>query len=170
MGVTESTGGRCIRGRGRLRTHYMARYPTTVRTPRSPAEAFAYMADLRNFALWDPGVTNATQVTGDGGGPDAVFDVVVKSVGGGTTLQYVTTRYDEPTVVQVEARSKMLTSIDRIDVVPDGAGSLVTYDAELLLNGPLRVFDVGLKLVFNRIGDRAAAGLERALDGQRVAR
>ena len=66
----------------------MARYSTTVRTPRSPDEAFAYMADLRNFALWDPGVTRVTQVHGgdgvhgEGGGPKSVFDVVVKSVGG----------------------------------------------------------------------------------------
>jgi carbon monoxide dehydrogenase subunit G len=148
----------------------MARYSTTVRTPRPPAEAFAYMSDLRNFALWDPGVTRVTQVHGEGGGPKSVFDVVVRSVGGGTTLQYITTRYDEPRSVQVEARSSMLTSIDRIDVVADGAGSLVTYDAELRLNGVLGVFDLGLKPVFNRIGDRAAAGLARALDGERAGR
>lgn len=154
----------------------MARYSTTVRTPRSPDEAFAYMADLRNFALWDPGVIRVTQVHdgdgahGEGGGPKSVFDVVVKSVGGGATLQYVTTRYDEPRSVQVEARSSWLTSIDRIDVVADGEGSLVTYDAELRLNGPLGVFDLGLKPVFKRIGDRAAAGLERALVGERVGR
>jgi carbon monoxide dehydrogenase subunit G len=148
----------------------MARYSTTVRTPRSPDEAFAYMADLRNFALWDPGVIRVNQVHGEGGGPKSVFDVVVKSVGGGTTLQYITTSYDEPRFVQVEARSSMLTSIDRIDVVPDGTGSLVTYDAELRLNGVLGVFELGLKPVFNRIGDRAAAGLERALEGARVGR
>jgi carbon monoxide dehydrogenase subunit G len=152
----------------------MARYSTTVRTPRPPDEAFAYMADLRNFALWDPGVTRVTQVHGEGGGPTSVFDVVVRSVVGGTTLQYVTTRYDEPRSVQVEARSSLLTSIDRIDVVADsegsGTGSLVTYDAELRLNGPLGVFDLGLKPVFKRIGDRAAAGLARALEGERVGR
>jgi carbon monoxide dehydrogenase subunit G len=148
----------------------MARYSTTVRTPRSPAEAFAYMADLRNFAVWDPGVTRVNQVHGEGGGPTSVFDVVVKSVGGGTTLQYITGLYDEPRSVQVEARSSMLTSIDRIDVVPDGDGSLVTYDAELRLNRVLAVFDPVLQLAFKRIGDRAAAGLERALDGERVSR
>jgi carbon monoxide dehydrogenase subunit G len=148
----------------------MARYSTTVRTPRPPDEAFAYMADLRNFALWDPGVTRVTQAHGEGGGPKSVFDVVVKSVGGGMTLQYITTRYDEPRSVQVEARSAMLTSIDRVDVVADGAGSVVTYDAELRLNGPLGIFDLGVRPVFKRIGDRAAAGLERALDGERVSR
>lgn len=147
----------------------MARYSTTVRTPLAPAEAFAYMADLRNFERWDPGVTGVVQVKGDGGGAEAVFDVQVKSPGKDLTLQYVTTHYDEPSSVQVEARSAMFTSIDRIDVVPDGDGSRVTYDAELRLNGVLGVFDLGLRLAFKRIGDRAAAGLERALQGERVA-
>ena len=36
----------------------MARYMTRVRTDMAPSEAFAYMADLRNFAEWDPGVTS----------------------------------------------------------------------------------------------------------------
>lgn len=148
----------------------MARYSTTVRSPMPVGEAFAYMADLRNFAVWDPGVTKVVQVRGEGGGPQSVFDVDVKSVGGTTTLQYVTTSYDEPRRVQVEARSSLLTSIDRIDVVADGDGSLVTYDAELRLNGPLALFDLGLRMAFRRIGDRAAAGLERALGGERVGR
>jgi carbon monoxide dehydrogenase subunit G len=148
----------------------MARYSTTVRSPLSPHDAFAYMADLRNFERWDPGVTGVVQVTGDGGGPDSVFDVTVKSIGGGTTLRYVTKRFAAPHTVTVEARSSMLTSIDRIDVAPDGDGSLVTYDAELKLNGVLGVFDLGLRLAFARIGDRAAAGLERALDGERIGR
>jgi len=47
----------------------MARYRTTVRTDRPPSDAFAFMADLRNFEHWDPGVRRATQVDGDGGGP-----------------------------------------------------------------------------------------------------
>jgi carbon monoxide dehydrogenase subunit G len=148
----------------------MARYSTTVRTAMASPDAFAYMADLRNFERWDPGVTKVVQVTGDGGGPGATFDVDVKSVGGTTTLRYETVRHEAPTTVQVEARSTLLTSIDRIDVVADGDGSLVTYDAELRLNGPLGLFDPALRLAFGRIGDRAAAGLARALDGERVDR
>ena len=94
----------------------MARYVVTVLTPRTPHDAFAYMADLRNFAEWDPGVKRVTQVAGSGGGPDAAFDVVVASGRGELNLRYVTTQYDEPRLVLIEARSRMLTSIDRITV------------------------------------------------------
>lgn len=79
------------------------------------------------------------------------------------TLRYVTTDYQPNRTVTVEARSKLLTSIDRIDVEPDGSGSSVTYTAELRLNGPLSVFDLGLRLVFDRVGDRAADGLAEAI-------
>ena len=49
----------------------MARYVTTVRTMQTPAEVFAYMADLRNFAQWDPGISKVIQVKGAAGGAGA---------------------------------------------------------------------------------------------------
>ncbi len=146
----------------------MARYATTIRTDRSAADAFAFMSDLRNFEDWDPGVQTATQVVGEGGGPNAEFDVVVDAPGPGLTLRYVTTEYEAPRRVVVRAESRMFTSLDRIDVIDDGAGSLVTYDAELTLNGPLAVFGIVLKPIFDRIGGRADRGLQQALDGEKV--
>lgn len=147
----------------------MAKYVTTVRTPRSPEQAFAYMADLRNFAEWDPGVRAAEQVEGDGPGPDAAFDVTVDAAAGrALTLRYETTDYDAPRSVTVKASSTFFTSLDRIDVTPDGDGSLVRYDAELTLNGPLGVFDRLLHGTFRKIGDRANRGLIRALDGEQA--
>jgi carbon monoxide dehydrogenase subunit G len=144
----------------------MARYVTKVRTARTPQEAFAYMADLRNFAEWDPGVKAVKQVEGSGGGPDTSFDVTVAGLGRDLTLRYVTEEHDAPRNLLVVARSLTLTSIDRITVEPDGTGSVVTYDADLRLNGVLRIGDLGLRLVFGRIGDRAAAGLRRVLGAQ----
>ena len=141
----------------------MARYVTTVRSAKTPQEAFAYMADLRNFAEWDPGVKAVRQVKGTGGGPDAVFDVTVAGPVLDLTLRYVTEEHDAPRTLLVVARSSVFTSIDRITVEPDGTGSVVTYDADLRLNGVLRVGDLGLRLVFGEIGDRAAAGLRRVL-------
>ena len=141
----------------------MARYVTTVRSAKTPQEAFAYMADLRNFAEWDPGVKAVRQVEGSGGGPDSVFDVTVVAPGRDLTLRYVTEEHDAPHNLLVVARSSVFTSIDRITVEPDGTGSLVTYDADLRLNGVLRVGDLGLRLVFGQIGNRAAAGLRRVL-------
>ncbi|MTA88417.1 MAG: hypothetical protein F2549_05285, partial [Actinobacteria bacterium] len=82
----------------------MAKYTVRVESSKSVEEAFAYMADLRNFANWDPGVLTVTQVAGDGAGLGSSFDVAVKSVGGGTVLRYETLEYDEPGNLLVEAR------------------------------------------------------------------
>lgn len=144
----------------------MARYVTKVRTARTPRDVFAYLADLRNFAEWDPGVKAVTQVEGSGGGMDAVFDVTVDGPGPDLTLRYRTEEHDAPRNLLVVARSLIFTSIDRVTVDPDGTGSVVTYDADLRLNGILGIGDLGLRLMFGRIGDRAAAGLRRALGGQ----
>lgn len=146
----------------------MARYVTSLRTERSPSDAFNYMADLRNFAEWDPGVRKVTQISGDGGGPSATFDVTVASVGRDMKLRYVTKEYAPSSALLVVAETSKLISTDRITVRPDGDGSIVTYDADLQFRGIFKVFDLGLKLAFNRIGDRAAAGLRKALDGTKV--
>ncbi len=58
----------------------MARYLVRIRSPKSPAEAFAYMANLTNFAEWDPGVTRVEQMKGEGPGQSAEYDVTVKGL------------------------------------------------------------------------------------------
>jgi hypothetical protein len=141
----------------------MSKYTVSVESSKSVEDAFAYMADLRNFANWDPGVLDVTQVAGDGAGPESSFDVTVKSIGGGTVLRYETVEYDQPGNLLVKARNSRFTSIDRITVVAKDEGSIVTYSAELLLNGCLSPLNLLLGLVFNRIGDRAAVGLRRVL-------
>lgn len=146
----------------------MARYITTVRTQLTPEEAFEYMADLRNFAEWDPGVKKVEQVVGTGGGADTEFDVTVS----GTTMRYRTTVFNPTTELVAVAKTRLLSSTDRITVVREAAagksGTLVTYDADLQLNGVLRLADPLLRLAFGRIGDRAAAGLRRVLKGEDV--
>jgi hypothetical protein len=142
----------------------MARYVTTVRTSWAPEVAFGYMADLRNFAEWDPGVRRVEQVDGDGPGEDSTFDVTVAGIGRDLVLRYRTVEFTPATEVLVVARTSWLTSEDRITVVPEeDGGSSVTYDADLRLSGVLRPADLGLRLVFGRIGDRAAGGLRRVL-------
>jgi hypothetical protein len=144
----------------------MARYTVRVRSPLAPGVAFAFMADLSNFERWDPGVVRAEQVVGSRPGPDAAFAVTVKGMR--KPLRYVTNEYEPPTHLVVQARSRLLTSLDAITVEPDGTGSLVTYDAQLTLNGPLGIADALLNAPFHRVADRATAGLVDALDGTLV--
>jgi hypothetical protein len=141
----------------------MARYTTSIDSSLAPAEAFALIADLANLADWDPGVTTSTQVSGDGPGPDAEYDVTLSN--GSMTLRYQTIEYRGPRSVTYEARAAWFTSVDVISVEPTEGGSVVTYDAMLRLPLLLRIVDPALTLVFRRIGDAAAKGLRARLDG-----
>ena len=120
------------------------------------------MADLRNFAEWDPGVRRVTQVEGKGGGAGAVFDVTL-ATRRENIFRYHTTVFDPPRTVVAIAKTSVLTSEDRITVDADLTGTIVTYDADLRLNGPLRVGYLLLRGVLKRIADRASTGLQQAL-------
>lgn len=147
----------------------MARYVASVQSPLSPAEAFAFMADVTRFADWDPGVKKAVRVAGAGFSAGTAYDVTLNAVGS-PVLHYEVKECEAPRRLLLVARTAFLTSEDEIRVEPAPGGSAVTYDATLTLNGPLGMFDVLLGSVFRRIGDRAAEGLRRALNGGLVAR
>ncbi len=146
----------------------MARYYTSVATPLSPEEAFEYMSDITNFALWDPGVTQVERIAGEGKGVGTAYDVTVKA-GTRSVMRYEVVKYDAPRSLQLVSTTAKLKSVDEIRVQPTPTGSVVTYDAELTLLGPLGLMDPVLGILFRRIGDRAAKGLREALGGKRAA-
>ena len=147
----------------------MARYATTVRTDLAPSEAFTFVAELSNLPDWDPGVKTASQVRGDGPGPDAAYEVTLSNPQA-MTLTYETTSFDgDALTTTLVAKYSWFTSVDTVTATPNGDGADVTYDAELKLRGPLALGDLFLRPVFQKIGDKAAAGLVKALDGEKVA-
>ena len=142
----------------------MARYVTTIPSSKSPAEAFAYMSDLRNFAEWDKGIIRVEQITGDGAGLGTVFDITVKGIGGqNSVLRYETTEFDSPTNVLVKGKNWMFTSIDRVTITPTATGCDVTYDAILTANWIVAPMNLVLGAVFKKVGDSATKGLRKVL-------
>jgi hypothetical protein len=137
----------------------------------SPAEAFAAVSDVSRFQEWDPGVLAGKRVAdddaGSGIGVGAAYDLTIDAMPK-QVFRYQITEFEAPERFLMVAKTRRFTSIDEIRVIADGTGCKVTYDAELLLNGVLSVFDIALKRVFNRIGDRAAKGLATFLNGEIV--
>ncbi len=146
----------------------MARYVARIRTDMSVEDVFAYMADVRNFEEWDPGVVRSVQVEGDGPGVGAVYDVTVPSFGREVTLRYTMTEYSPPGRFKVVGKSPLLTSIDVIEVSSGGDQTQFVYDATLELKFPFSLGDALLTKTFNKIGDKAAEGMEKALRGALV--
>ena len=143
----------------------MARYRATIQSKKSPEEAFEYLADFANAREWDPGVVEGENLTGQPPGPDSRFRLVSRFLGRRVPLEYRIIAYEPPRRVVFQADQAAVCSTDEIRFVPVGAGTSVTYDADLRLKGPLgRLMDPLLGLAFRRIGDRAAAGLRNALN------
>ena len=142
----------------------MARYQTSIQTPMPLEQAFDFMADLRNFERWDPGVSSSQQGEGVGPGLDAVYEVFAN----GTQLTYSIVEYDRPRRLVAEANTDRLRSYDVITIEAVGLGSVVTYDATLELKGLYRLFGPVMGLIFRRIGSQADTGLQKALDGKKV--
>ncbi len=146
----------------------MARYVVRINTAMPVEDVFNYMADVRNFEEWDPGVLRSVQIEGDGPGVGSVYDVTVPSFGRESTLRYTMTEYSPPGRFKVVGKNSFLTSIDVIEVSRIGDQTEFVYDATLELKFPFSLGDAFLTKVFNKIGDKAAAGMERALGGALV--
>lgn len=143
----------------------MAHYEVTIATSLSQREAFERLAAVERFVEWDPGVTSGEQVAGVGPGVGAAYILKVSSFAGNDlALRYETTSFDAPGRFVIVADAKSLRSDDVITVVADGDGCRVTYAADLKMKGALALINPLLGLVFNRIGDRAAAGLRTFLE------
>ncbi len=142
----------------------MARYVTTIRSTLAPAEAFAYMADFANALEWDPSVT-AAERTDDGPlGASSTFHLVARFGGRSVELDYAIEAYEPPRRVVLEARRPSFVSRDTITVEPAEGGSSVLYDARLDFQGPARFLDFVFQRLFDRTGEKAAAGMRAALD------
>jgi hypothetical protein len=143
----------------------MARFVDTVMTSTwTQDDAFAYMADVRNFAEWDPGTERVVQVRGDGAGPGAAYDVTVKMGSKSITLRYEVSVWEPPHRVVLEASKPWASLRDEIVVDRVATDTLVTYDARVTLRGPLELFDRLVDRKFRAVGERGAAGLRARLE------
>src|SRR6478609_4549537 len=148
----------------------MARYTASLETPRSPADAFAFLSDFSTTEEWDPGVVEATRLGDAPIGVGTEFQVLARFLGRTNTLTYRVVEFEPESLVTLRGENATVVSLDRITFEPVGEGTRVTYDAELTLKGPLRLADPFLGLAFNRVGDRAFEGLRTTLNGSTRAR
>jgi hypothetical protein len=144
----------------------MARYSATVSSTRPLDEAFAYLADFRSVAEWDPSVKSAVHVNGDD--PitvGAMFQVTIKTTLSEIVLDYTTIELERPDRIVLRGENDSMVSVDTIVLRSNGQGGAeVTYDAQLDLKGIRKLADPLLGLAFKRLGDNARDGLRDKLN------
>jgi len=146
----------------------MARFSTTATSPRPPAEVFEFLADMRNAARWDPGVSRAEVTLGSAPrrpvGPGTVFEVTLRLAGRPRPVRYRVSAWEPPNRVVLEAFDPAFHSLDtvRVEAAP-GGGSVARYEAVVTPLGLWRAAAPLIAVAFARIGRRAAIGLAREL-------
>jgi Polyketide cyclase / dehydrase and lipid transport len=144
----------------------MARYTGTILTSKPADEVYDYMADFTTVEQWDETVTEAKLVGNQQPGKGARFSVTFKLAGRENTFEYETIEAERPSRLLLRADSGSVTSLDEITVREVAEGTKLVYDAKLEPKGLVKVADPVLGLLFKRLGDNAAKGLARELDGQ----
>ena len=144
----------------------MARYVGRILTPKPADEVYDYMADFTSVEQWDETVTEAKLIGNQQPGKGARFSVTFKLAGRENTFEYETIEAERPLRFLLRAESGTVVSLDEVTVREVAEGTELTYDAKLEPKGLMKVADPVLGLLFKRLGDNAAKGLARELDGQ----
>lgn len=142
----------------------MPTYTATVQTPRTPDQAFDYMAEFSHTSEWDPNCESAERTTDGELGLGSRFHLTFSGVAGQRLeLDYEVTTFDPPRKVVLESTGDSLKSVDTIEVVPAGNGAEVTYTADLELTGVKKLANPILAIGLSKAGSDAKKGLEEKL-------
>ena len=140
--------------------------PTVSRTFRvdpAPAAVIGYLADFSHAEQWDPGTVSCTRSDPGPVEVGASWDNVSKVAGVKTELTYTLRRLTGDTLVFV-GQNKGATSTDTITVLPDGAGSSITYRADLEMHGAAALLAPAMKLIFEKVAGDTERQLTRVLN------
>jgi hypothetical protein len=144
----------------------MARYIASVESPWERERAFEYLAAFDHISDWDPGVVRAKALGERSLEEGARFEVVSRFLGREVPLVYETVAIDAPRRVRLRAETGTVVSLDEMTFTArPGGGTIVTYDAQLSLKGPLRILEPAMRLALRRLGDAARDGLRRRIEG-----
>jgi len=140
--------------------------PTVSRSFRvtpAPQAVLGYLAEISHAEQWDPGTVTCTR---NDPGPVAVgasWHNVSKVAGLKTELTYTLQRLTRDTLVFV-GQNKGATSTDTITVESDGAGSKLTYRADLEMHGASALLSPAMKLIFEKVANDTERQLTKVLN------
>ena len=142
----------------------MARFSETIEVATDPATSFAYVADFTTAAEWDPGILEARAL--DEGSPrvGGRYEVLAAFRGRSIPFRYEILELVANERIVIRGEGGKAVSDDTIVFEPAGAGTRITYEADLRLKGAWRLAEPFLGRTFAAMGRKALAGLKRELD------
>jgi len=104
----------------------------------SAADAFTFIADVRNDPRWHTDVLKARLIQGNAIGRDATFEIETKPVMGISGGTVTISEYEPPSRVVFSVRMGKLQPVTTFTVVSEGAGCRVTRRIDMEPPGLLR--------------------------------
>ena len=108
-----------------------------------------YLKDFAHAEQWDPGTRSCERVDRGPVAEGAYWHNVSKILGRTAELTYKLEELTDRKLVFV-GENKSSTSVDTITVDAAGAGSVVTFEAELEMHGAARLLNPVMKLAFEK--------------------
>lgn len=136
----------------------------SITVERSPAEAFAYIADFRTTAEWDATAFRARKTTPGPVAEGSRFEVDCKLPIGSVRIEYTVTELEPEALIVLSGRCALFDVVDRIQFEPTDSGTQIDYVAEFAYKGPAGLFESTLKPGMQAMGRKALAGMKRALE------
>jgi carbon monoxide dehydrogenase subunit G len=127
--------------------------PTVSRTftvSPPPMVVLDYLKDFAHAEQWDPGTRRCERIDSGPVTEGAYWHNVSKILGRTAEQTYTLDELSERRVVFV-GESSSATSVGTITIEPDGAGSVITYEAELQMHGTARLLSPVMKLAFEKL-------------------
>ncbi len=125
---------------------------------------FDYLADFSTTTEWDPGTVITERLHGDGGVGTSYLNTST-FLGRQTRLEYVVQQFIPGERVLLRGENQTVIAVDTMTFrrTGNGAGTEVTYRAELTFKGPSRLVAPLLRPAFARLGTAAQTGMRAAL-------
>ncbi len=147
----------------------MTRIHERIETALPVDDAFDFIADFANTAVWDPGTVSSRPHGDEPPGPGARYDLEVRMGGRVAPMEYRVREYQRPHRVVLVGRGANVEAVDDIRFGRVGDRTVVDYSADIRLGGWLRLVQPFLGRTFRTIGRDAAAGMARTLDARAAA-
>ena len=132
----------------------------TVATPLD--KVFAYLADFSTTTEWDPGTVTTIRTTGDGAVGTEYLNTSTFA-GRTTQLTYVVQELVPNQRISLRGENSTVIAHDTMTFRETENGTEVSYTADFAFKGVARLVAPLLRPAFNRLGDRAQAGMAAAL-------
>lgn len=144
----------------------MTKLHETIETTLEREAAFAYIADWSLQAEWDPNTVSAARI-GEGG-PDvgARYALEVKGFRSPMAMEYRITELVAPERLVLIGEGSGIWTEDILTFAETEAGTKVDYQAEIKLNGVLKLVQPFLGRYFDGVGQGVVVGMTRELNAR----